>query len=150
MANAHIAAKDAVYKGMRNFKEAIMSEIECAQIAKVIKYDDKKHVADIQPLAAGSDGQQSAQYLDVPVSANCYLMDEFIDSLKSGEAWLKQNGISLPKKKLMKKGAIVVTVVLDNDSTNWDGSGNAFDTDTSRLHDANDAIVIGVLGGDIF
>ena len=150
MANAHIAAKDAVYQGMRNFKEAIMAEIECAQIAKVINYDDKKHVADIQPLAVGPDGQQSAQYLDVPVSSNCYLMDEFIDSLKSGEAWLKQNGISLPKKKLMKKGAIVVTVVLDNDSTNWDGSGNAFDTDTSRLHDANDAIVIGVLGGDIF
>lgn len=150
MAKAHIAAKDAVYQGMRNFKEAIMAEIECAQISKVINYDDKKHVADIQPLAVGPDGQQSAQYLDVPVSANCYLMDELIDSLKSGEDWLNKHGISLPNKKLMKKGAIVVTVVLDNDSTNWDGSGNTFETDTSRLHDANDAIVIGVLGGDIF
>lgn len=150
MANPHVAAKDAIYGAMNYLRNGIMADIECAQLARVIKYDSAQHVADIQPLAKGFDGQDSAQYLDIPVSANCYIVDEVMDRFKPGEAWLNEHGVTLPKKHLMRKGAIVITVVLDNDSTNWDGSGNAYNPYTSRKHDANDAIVVGVLGDDIF
>ena len=141
MSTPHNSAKDALYNAMKLLRNGIMADIECAQLARVIKYDSAQHVADIQPLAKGFDGQDSAQYLDIPVSANWF---------KPGEAWLNEHGVTLPKKHLMRKGAIVITVVLDNDSTNWDGSGNAYNPDTSRKHDANDAIVVGVLGDDIF
>lgn len=150
MASPHNAANKALYNGITRLKHGIMSEIRCAQIAKVIKYDKKKHLADIQPLANTSDGQKSAQYLDVPVSANCFIVDEVMDHFKPGESWLNEHGITLPKKHLMRKGAIVVTVILDRDNDNWDGSGQAYLPNTSRLHDANDAVVIGVLGDDIF
>lgn len=147
MANAHNDAYAAMYRGMENLKHAIKAEIECAQIAKVIKYNAKKHVADIQPLAKTSDGQASAQYLDVPVAANCYLFDEFVDKSKTA---LEKGGFKLPKKKLMRKGAVVVTVVLDRDNNNWKGAGSTYLPDSGRLHDANDAVIVGVLGGDIY
>lgn len=140
MANAQNEANETAYKAIQKIVHGIMTNIECAQIAKVIKYNAKKHIADIQPLANTSDGQSSAQYLDVPVTANCYLLDEF----------LEKSGSKLPKKKLMRKGAIVVTVILDRDNDNWDGSGSTYMPFTSRLHDANDAVVVGVLGGDIW
>lgn len=140
MANAQNEANETAYQAIQKIVHGIMTNIECAQIAKVIKYNAKKHIADIQPLANTSDGQSSAQYLDVPVTANCYLFDEFFE----------KSGSKLPKKKLMRKGAIVVTVILDRDNDNWDGSGSTYMPFTSRLHDANDAVVVGVLGGDIW
>lgn len=147
MSTAHNGAYDAMYRGMQNLKHAIKAEIECAQIAKVIKYNAKKHVADIQPLAKTSDGQASAQYLDVPVAASCYLFDEFIDQSKTA---LEKGGFKLPKKKLLRKGAVVVTVVLDRDNDNWKGAGGTYLPDTGRLHDANDAVIVGVLGGGFY
>lgn len=147
MANTRNEVTIAVNEGIKRLVHGIMTNIECAQIAKVIKYDAKKHLADIQPLANTSDGQPSAQYLDIPVAANCYLLDEFIDKSKSA---FEKGDFKLPKKKLMRKGAIVVTVILDRDNDNWDGKANTYMPFTSRLHDANDAIVIGILGGDIW
>ena len=41
MANAHNTATEIVNTAIRNLKHAIMAEIECAQIAKVVKYDKK-------------------------------------------------------------------------------------------------------------
>lgn len=146
MANAHNTATEIVNTAIRNLKHAIMAEIECAQIAKVVKYDKKKHVADIQPLADTSDGQASAQYLDVPVADNCYLFDEFIENSKSV---LQSGGFKLPKKQLMRKGAIVITVILDRDNDNWSGS-KTYMPNTSRLHDANDAVIVAVVGGDYY
>lgn len=150
MSNPKNLANQSWYRGIERLKHGIMSEIRCAQIAKVIRYDAKKHVADIQPLANMSDGQPSAQYLDVPVSANCYEVDELVDHARPGEGWLAAHGVTLPKKHLMRTGAIVLTMILDRDNDNWDGSGQNYMPNTSRLHDENDAIVIGVLGDDIY
>ena len=44
----------------------------------------------------------------------------------------------------MKKGAIVIVVMLDSDNDNWTGK-NSFTPETGRQHDINDGIVIGVL-----
>ena len=56
----------------------------------------------------------------------------------------------LPTKRLMRAGVPVVAVVLDRDNDNWKGGRavNNYIPNSSRLHDANDAIIIGVLGGD--
>lgn len=150
MASQKNPVNQAWYKGIERLKHGIMSEIRCAQIAKVIKYDAKKHIADIQPLANMSDGQPSAQYLDIPVAANCYVIDDVVSHIKSDKAWLSKHDITLPKKKLMGEGTIVIAVILDRDNDNWDGSGTTYSPETSRLHDANDAIIIGVLGGNIY
>lgn len=50
----------------------------------------------------------------------------------------------------MRAGVPVVAVVLDRDNDNWKGGRavNNYIPNSSRLHDANDAIIIGVLGGD--
>ena len=50
----------------------------------------------------------------------------------------------------MRAGIPVVAVVLDRDNDNWEGGRavNNYIPNSSRLHDANDAIIIGVLGGD--
>lgn len=133
----------AWYNGIQKLKHGIISEINCAFLAKVIKYDTDKHIADIKPLARTSDGQDSAQYLDIPVADSCYLMDELLDKLQG------KGVISGSDEHFMRKGAIVVCIVLDRDSDNWEGENDTFMPNSSRMHNANDAIVISVLGDDI-
>ena len=127
----------AVYDAIRNFRHAIFAETEVSNLARVIRYDRKNHLADIQPLANMSDGSESAQYLDVPVVENCYIIDEMIDALKSEF-----------KKRLLRPGVVVVYVVLDRDSDNWNRDARTFTPGSTRMHDANDAVIIGIWGGD--
>lgn len=135
--------------------------IRVAYLAKVIKYDKDKHTADILPLANFSNGDISAQYLDVPVAEQCYIIDELIDRYKPELQKLDTNSRlpehketklveKLPKKKFMRKGVPVVVVVLDRDNDNWAGgrTANNYTPNTARMHDANDSIIVGVLGGD--
>ncbi|RVU69936.1 MULTISPECIES: hypothetical protein [Lactobacillus] len=152
---------------VRNFKHAINAEFEAAFIARVIKYDKKKHLADLQPLVNLSDGQLRAQYLDVPVSYQCYILDEIFDRIKPDLAAVDFNSTipahpgapahhqthfvdKLPKHRFMRPGIPVIAVTLDRDNDNWKGGRDAsnFDPNTSRLHDANDSIVVGILGSD--
>lgn len=154
MAQSQNEEKNAWYAGFRNFKFGIMSELSTAYIAKVVRYDKSTHTADLLPLANGSDGQESAQYLDVPVAESCYILDEVLDRLKSEFDKVDHHkGISnitskYPAKPLMRVGVPVVAVTLDRDNDNWDGGTNTYTPNSSRLHDANDAIVVAVLGGD--
>lgn len=53
----------------------------------------------------------------------------------------------LPKRHLMRAGVPVVCAVLDRDNDNWDGSTDTYTPNSGRMHDANDSVVIGVLGG---
>lgn len=115
----------------------ISNDIDCAFIAKVTKYDGSKHTCNLLPLANTSYGEKKAQYEDVPVSDNCYKFDEWAKSVSSME------GMKIPKPS-MKIGAIVVAVVLDHDTDDWDGTASTYTPD-SRIHDANDSVVIGVL-----
>jgi mRNA-degrading endonuclease HigB of HigAB toxin-antitoxin module len=143
MAQSQNEQRKAWFNGFAKLKWGILSEIRCAFIAKVVKYNNKKHVADIQPLANFSDGTESAQFLDVPVAENCYIIDDIFDRLKP-------NLNHYPKQHFMRTGVPVVAVVLDRDNDNWKGGReiNTYTPNSSRLHNANDAIVIAVLGGD--
>lgn len=145
---------------VRHFKHAIFAESSNFFIAKVVKYDKVNHLADVQPLAKLSTGQTVAQYLELPVVESCYLLDEMVDALKPEFAKADQNHTipahihtnfvgKMPKRHFMRAGVPVVCAVLDRDNDNWKGgrSVEAFEPNSSRMHDANDAVVIGVLGG---
>lgn len=155
MAQSQNEERDMWYKAIRKFMHGIVAGIQCAFPAKVIKYDNATHKADILPLANSSNGDTSAQYLDIPVSENCYIQDEILERLKPELAKVDAHVGSnlaekLPKRRLMRAGVPVVAVVLDRDNDNWEGGRavNNYVPNSSRLHDANDAIIIGVLGGD--
>lgn len=145
----------AAYNAIQKLKHGIFSELDVAFLAKVVSYDRKKHTADILPLANLSDGQKSAQYLDVPVSQNCYLIDELLEKFKPEfsktdsnseiKDHTKTNFIEkYPPKKFFRPGVIVVAVALDRDTDNFDGE-NTFDPSGVRMHDSNDSIIIGVV-----
>ncbi|WP_281830340.1 hypothetical protein [Lactobacillus amylolyticus] len=161
MAQSQNEQRKAWFNGFTKLKWGIFSEMRCAFIAKVINYDSEKHVADIQPLANFSDGTESAQFLDVPVADNCYIIDEILDRLKPDFQAIDKNSTiaahtnsnfinHYPKQHFMRAGVPVVAVVLDRDNDNWKGGRevNTYTPNSSRLHNANDAIVIAVLGGD--
>lgn len=157
MASSQNQMQKAASEGVRMFKHAVFSEMRSTYIARVIKYDPKKHIADVQPLTNLSSGEESAQILDVPVAESCYILDEVMDRLKpefSKVDSMKHSTSNIvgkyPKKHLMREGVPVVVAVLDRDLDNWQGGNNAntFTPNTSRLHDENDSIVIAVLGGD--
>lgn len=133
----------------------IENDISVAKICKVIKYDKNKHIADVLPLANGSDGQVSAQLLEVPVAKSCYEVDELVEKLKpefkAVDSFQTEKGAKIGSKlvkalpkKVMKKGAVVIVVMLDNDNDNWTGK-NSFTPETGRQHDINDGIVVGVI-----
>ena len=155
MAQSQNEERKATINAMRKFQWGILTGMDNAFIAKVIDYNEGEHTADILPLANSSDGETSAQYLDIPVAESCYMIDEIIERLKPEykriDAETGSNLVDkLPKKKLMRKGVPVIAVVLDRDNDNWEGGRavNTYTPNSSRVHDANDAIVIGVLGGD--
>lgn len=157
MASSQEQTNKAIPVAIERFRHAIFSEIDSTYIARVVKYDSLHHTADLQPLANLSSGQKSAQFLDVPVAESCYIIDEILDRLKpefsrvDGMKYSSSNlSGKLPKYHLMREGVPVVVAVLDRDMDNWKGGNNAdtFDLNSSRLHDANDSVVIAVLGGD--
>ena len=155
MAQSQNEERKAAINAMRKFQWGILAGMDNAFIAKVIDYNEGEHTADILPLANSSDGETSAQYLDIPVAESCYMIDEIIERLKPEyekvDAKTGSNLVDkLPKKKLMRKGVPVVAVVLDRDNYNWEGGRavNTYTPNSSRVHDANDAIIVGVLGGD--
>lgn len=141
----------------KQFLNHVYNRISVAQLGKVIKYNKKKHLVTVLPLAKSSDGEESAQLMDVPVARSCYQMDEFIKKLKpefkkidkyenSKGGKINTNLVKKMPKPVLKKGAVVVMVFMDNDTDNWTfGSSKTFLPETNRRHDVNDAIVVGVL-----
>lgn len=115
------ARNSAWYQAFSKYRDNIFKSIECNFLAKVVKYDSKKHIADVQPLINMSDGTSSAQYLDVPVARTCY-----------------------ENEKAMRVGAVVVVAVLDRDSDNWDGTSATYTPASSRTHSANDSVITSV------
>lgn len=141
--------QDAWYNAMQKLVHAITTDIDCAYLARVVSYDSESHTADIQPLAATSDGAERAQYLDVPVSSTVYGSDELLAALKSEFKIIdKKTGSglvdALPAPS-MTTGAVVVVVCLDQDSDNYSADGDVYSLASSRQHSANDSIIVGVM-----
>lgn len=141
--------QDAWYNAMQRLVHAITTDIDCAYLARVVSYDSKNHTADIQPLAATSDGAERAQYLDVPVASTVYAPDELLQALKSEFKIIdKETGsglVSALPVPSMATGAIVVVVCLDQDSDNYSADGGVYSLASSRQHSANDSVIVGVM-----
>ena len=161
MANSRNKLNKFALETFKHMKDRSDMENSSAFIAKIVKYDSKKHLADVQPLANLIDGQKASQLLEIPVAENCYIIDEILERLKPDftatdtnsriPAHDNSNFVShYPKHKLLRAGVPVVCVTLDRDNDNWKGGRevNTYDPETLRTHDINDSIVIGVLGGD--
>lgn len=161
MANSRNELNKFALNTFKHMKDRSDMENSSAFIAKIVKYDPKKHLADVQPLANLIDGQKASQLLEIPVAENCYIIDEILERLKPDftatdtnsriPAHDNSNFVShYPKHKLLRAGVPVVCVTLDRDNDNWKGGreANTYDPETLRTHDINDSIVIGVLGGD--
>lgn len=161
MANSRNELNKFALETFKHMKDRSDMENSSAFIAKIVKYDSKKHIADVQPLANLIDGQKASQLLEIPVAENCYIIDEILERLKPDftatdtnsriPAHDNSNFVShYPKHKLLRAGVPVVCVTLDRDNDNWKGGRevNTYDPETLRTHDINDSIVIGVLGGD--
>lgn len=161
MANSRNELNKFALETFKHMKDRSDMENSSAFIAKIVKYDSKKHLADVQPLANLIDGQKASQLLEIPVAENCYIIDEILERLKPDftatdtnsriPAHDNSNFVShYPKHKLLRAGVPVVCVTLDRDNDNWKGGRevNTYDPETLRTHDINDSIVIGVLGGD--
>lgn len=161
MANSRNELNKFALETFKHMKDRSDMENSSAFIAKIVKYDSKKHLADVQPLANLIDGQKASQLLEIPVAENCYIIDEILERLKPDftatdtnsriPAHDNSNFVShYPKHKLLRSGVPVVCVTLDRDNDNWKGGreANTYDPETLRTHDINDSIVIGVLGGD--
>jgi hypothetical protein len=141
--------QDAWYNAMQRLVHAITTDIDCAYLARVVSYDSKNHTADIQPLAATSDGAERAQYLDVPVSFTVYAQDELLAALKSEFKIIdKETGsglVSALPGPSMAAGVVVVVICLDQDSDNYSADGDVYSLASSRQHSANDSIIVGVM-----
>lgn len=161
MANSRNELNKFALKTFKHMKDRSDMENSSAFIAKIVKYDSKKHLADVQPLANLIDGQKASQLLEIPVAENCYIIDEILERLKPDFTATDTNSRipthdnsnfvnHFPKHKLLRAGVPVVCVTLDRDNDNWKGGreANTYDPETLRTHDINDSIVIGVLGGD--
>ena len=161
MANSRNELNKFALNTFKHMKDRSDMENSSAFIAKIVKYDSKKHLADVQPLANLIDGQKASQLLEIPVAENCYIIDEILERLKPDftatdtnsriPAHDNSNFVNhFPKHKLLRAGVPVVCVTLDRDNDNWKGGreANTYDPETLRTHDINDSIVIGVLGGD--
>jgi hypothetical protein len=155
MANSRNELNKFALETFKHMQERADMENSSAYIARIVKYDSKKHLADVQPLANLIDGQKASQLLEIPVAENCYIIDEILERLKpdfiATDTNSKSNFVKhFPKHKLLRAGVPVVCVTLDRDNDNWKGGreANTYDPETLRTHDINDSIVIGVLGGD--
>lgn len=155
MANSRNELNTYAIRAIKHLNDRNRMNYASAWIGKIVKYDSKKHLADVQPLANLLDGQKSAQVLEIPVSENCYIIDEILERLKPDFTATDTNSHSnfvkhYPKHRLLRTGVPVICVVLDRDNDNWKGGreANTYDPETLRTHDINDSIVIGVLGGD--
>ena len=155
MANSRNELNTYAIRAIKHLNDRNRMSYASAWIGKIVKYNSKKHLADVQPLANLLDGQKSAQVLEIPVSENCYIIDEILERLKPDFTATDTNSHSnfvshYPKHRLLRAGVPVVCVVLDRDNDNWKGGRevNTYNPNTLRAHDINDSIVIGVLGGD--
>ena len=155
MANSRNELNTYAIRAIKHLNDRNRMNYASAWIGKIVKYNSKKHLADVQPLSNLLDVQNSAQLLEIPVSENCYIIDEILERLKPDFTATDTNSHSnfvshYPKHRLLRAGVPVVCVVLDRDNDNWKGGreANTYDPETLRTHDINDSIVIGVLGGD--
>lgn len=116
-------------------------ETNVGEFAKVVHYNKGAHTADVQPLVDDVGGRDEARIInECPVLYPCYAVDELRAEIVS-KAQEAMKSIAL--RPTMKVGATVFIVFNNRDLDNFDGG--SFQKSSDRMHDINDAVVVGVL-----
>lgn len=97
---------------------AVQEDINVAKWARIVSYNASNHKADVQPLGLDSDGDKLGMIHDARV----------VKSARTG----------------LSTGDIALIVFVDGDMDNFTGSGT-FIKASGRMHDINDAVVLGVI-----
>ncbi|MDQ0169188.1 Gp138 family membrane-puncturing spike protein [Paenibacillus tundrae] len=108
--------------------EQAMSNIHCGTPCKVVKFDEAACTADVQPLLRTST-DDPAMILNVQALGHRYKVD----------------GVEKEYKPSLRPGDVVMVQFADNEIRNA-LTGSVAKPDTSRSHDRNDAVIVGVFG----
>lgn len=133
--------QESFHNLLKSVIEQTKFETNVGEWAKVVRYDATKHVADVQPLISDDNGQDDGRIInECPVLYSAYGVDllrkEIISKAKDAMK-------SIDLHPTMKVGATVYIVFNNRDMDNF--TGKEFTKSTERMHDINDAVVIGVL-----
>lgn len=119
-----MAARNYDTQFIKSFINNLQVMTNVAQLGRIVNLNGNK--ADVQPLAHDlKTDQKRAMWLDVPIPRS--ITDAITaadDTLKAGDA--------------------VIVVFLDRSMENWAGGSGDFSLDSGRMHDLNDAVIVGV------
>ncbi|MCT2881912.1 Gp138 family membrane-puncturing spike protein [Lentilactobacillus buchneri] len=116
-------------------------ETNVGEMATVVRYDKAHRTADVQPLVDDVGGRDEARIInECPVLYPCYAVDELrAELIRKAKDAMK----TIEPRVTMKVGATVFIVFNNRDLDNFDGG--SFQKSSDRMHDINDAVVVGVL-----
>lgn len=106
------------------FKNKIFNDLNVIQLCRVVSISGNQ--ADVQPLGLRSDGSKRAMILGALVPKHCFKCNA---SCTHGD---------------IKAGDVAIVGFCDYDIDNYRGSSD-FSLSSSRMHSANDAVVLGVI-----
>ncbi len=115
-------------------------ETNVGEFAKVVRYNKDTHTADVQPLVDDVGGRDEARIInECPVLYPCYAIDELrAEIVNKAKDAMK----SVDLRPTMKVGATVFIIFNNRDLDNF--NGGSFRKSSERMHDINDAVVVGV------
>lgn len=105
---------------------AKIADLKVALPAKVVKYDEEKQAADVQPVLKKKYLDENETVVDMPVIYNVPVAHP-----RAGKAY-----IHMP----LKKDHYVLLVFSDRSLDKWLSTGGNVDPDDTRLHHISDAI----------
>lgn len=118
----------AMAKLLQSLIDKAMADIHCGTPCKVIKFDEATCTADVQPLIR-TTSDDPAMILNVQALGHRYKVD----------------GVEKEYKPSLHPGDVVMVLFADNEIRNA-LTGSVASPDTSRAHDRNDAVIVGVFG----
>ncbi|MHA3065658.1 Gp138 family membrane-puncturing spike protein [Lacticaseibacillus saniviri] len=123
--------RDEFTEFFREFATQLAINFNVAQLARVVSLNGDRSKADVQPMVLNQSGSKRGMLLNVPVTR--HLQQKI--RLEGESSYLDQ----------IKKGDVAIVVFLDRSIENWSGGNGDFKLGSLRMHNVNDAVIVGVL-----